>query len=105
MILTDFLPQFYQGRVCKYAAWCVGRIVWAMPKSCSMGHMNKSYFLTSQKTPRFKKKPKGEGRGQWSVDAMKLATARGAAVAWWKDPGFGVGEFQVRNPIPLCGAR
>ncbi|GBN09387.1 hypothetical protein AVEN_177276-1 [Araneus ventricosus] len=21
MILTDFLPQFYQGRVCKYATW------------------------------------------------------------------------------------
>ncbi|GBM60697.1 hypothetical protein AVEN_43044-1 [Araneus ventricosus] len=22
IIFSDFLPQFYQGRVCKYAAWC-----------------------------------------------------------------------------------
>ncbi|GBO12693.1 hypothetical protein AVEN_257539-1 [Araneus ventricosus] len=29
-----------------------------------MGHMSKTYFLTLQKTPRFMKKPEGEGRGQ-----------------------------------------
>ncbi|GBN84520.1 hypothetical protein AVEN_231910-1, partial [Araneus ventricosus] len=47
--------------------------VWAMPKSSSMGHVNKAYVLTLQKTPSFKKKTEGEGRGQWSVDAMKFA--------------------------------
>ncbi|GBM31075.1 hypothetical protein AVEN_46504-1 [Araneus ventricosus] len=66
-----------------------------------MGYVNKTYLLTLQKTPTFKKKPEGEGRGQWSADAMKLATAKAAAVAWWQGLGFRVGEFQVRNPIPL----
>ncbi|GBN27888.1 hypothetical protein AVEN_189477-1 [Araneus ventricosus] len=39
-----------------------------------------------QKTPRFKKKPEGEGRGRWSVDAIKFATARGAWLRGWRIP-------------------
>ncbi|GBM44440.1 Putative protein in type-1 retrotransposable element R1DM, partial [Araneus ventricosus] len=35
-----------------------------MPRSGSMGHVNKTYFLTLQKTLRYKKKPEGESRGQ-----------------------------------------
>ncbi|GBL72256.1 hypothetical protein AVEN_115220-1 [Araneus ventricosus] len=61
-----------------------------MAKSGSMGHVNKTYFFNFAKKPhRCKKKPEGDGRGQWSVDAMRLATAKGAAVAWWQGPGFG----------------
>ncbi|GBN99130.1 hypothetical protein AVEN_239004-1 [Araneus ventricosus] len=77
-----------------------------MPKSGSMSHANKTCILSLQETPWFKK-PEGQGWGQWSLNAMKLATARrgGGAVAWWQGLGFGVGIFQVLNPIPLCGAR
>ncbi|GBL74447.1 hypothetical protein AVEN_235395-1 [Araneus ventricosus] len=57
------------------------------------------------KTPRFKKKPRGVGRGQLSVNAMKLAIERGGrgglvAMSW-----LGVAGSQARNTIPLYGAR
>ncbi|GBM64049.1 hypothetical protein AVEN_251668-1 [Araneus ventricosus] len=45
-----------------------------------------------------------EGRGQWSVDAMNLATTREAAVVCWQGLGFRFGGFQVLNPITLYGA-
>ncbi|GBL77099.1 hypothetical protein AVEN_12741-1 [Araneus ventricosus] len=67
-----------------------------------MGHVNKTYFLNLQKPPRFKKS-EGEGRGQWFVDAMKLANAKGAAVArsWLRGcriPGSKP-DFTVGGPL------
>ncbi|GBN28961.1 hypothetical protein AVEN_166494-1 [Araneus ventricosus] len=46
-----------------------------------------------------------EGRGQWSVDAMNLATAREAAVACYQGLGFGVEGLQFLYSIPMYGAR
>ncbi|GBL95909.1 hypothetical protein AVEN_227142-1 [Araneus ventricosus] len=48
MILTDFLPQFYQGRVCKYADRMItgSKLDFAEDPQC-MGHA-KSYVVTKR---------------------------------------------------------
>ncbi|GBM32020.1 hypothetical protein AVEN_161813-1 [Araneus ventricosus] len=67
-----------------------------MPKSGSMSHVNKIYISTLKKTPRFKKKPESEGRGQCFVDAMKLAIVRKAAVAWWQGLDLEDSSFETQ---------
>ncbi|GBM93891.1 hypothetical protein AVEN_171368-1 [Araneus ventricosus] len=70
-----------------------------------MGHVNKTYFLTLKTTLRFKKKPEGEGRDQWSVDTKKLGISRGrgglVARPWprgWRIPGSKL-DFTVWGPL------
>lgn len=51
----------------------LGRVVWAILTSGCMGHVIDTCFLFQWTMPTFKKKPAGEGRGEWSVEDMKLA--------------------------------